>query len=133
MDRNIQVKVHTLSDSLEARLKVRQLACELGFNLKDQAYISLAAWELAVQLSLGITRKGTINITLIGQEEGHPGIQIVCGTRRVSESDLKTITSGDVKSLVDKLEIERPNINGNDIEIVAVKWKKSGGTDHVSN
>jgi hypothetical protein len=123
MNESNVVTIHTLSDSLEARLKARQLARKLGFNLQDQAYISLVTWELAVRLGLGISRQGIITISTIGQDQPQ-GIRVVCDTKDVGPADLKAISSEEIKSLVDELIIRQPNPNGSEVEIAAIKWEK---------
>ena len=124
MNKRNRVKIHTLSAAMEARLKARRLARELGFDLHDQAYISLATWELAIQTGLGVSRQGVIHINSIEQKDKHQGIQIVCDTQNVSKVDLQAIASGEINSLVDELKIRQLNSNSNNVEISAIKWRK---------
>ncbi|HBX70179.1 MAG TPA: hypothetical protein DEH25_12580 [Chloroflexi bacterium] len=102
-------------------MMARQLARNLGFRLQDQAFISLATWELAIQLGIGVSREGFVSINPItdGKREG---ISIVYKFEKITESDLRVLASKEIKSLVDELEIcQNVNCNGT-IEISAIKW-----------
>lgn len=63
-------------DIVSARLKVREIAREMGFGTIDQARISLAASELARILAQNVGQIGELLVSGVNSDE-HRGIQVV--------------------------------------------------------
>ena len=125
-DETTIIRIFTLSDSLEARMRARQLARTMGFNLQEQAFISLATWELAIQLGMGISREGSVNIDTI-TKDNRQGICIVYSFEKMTDSDQNVLSSNDIKSIVDEIEIRKPKQQNGLVEISAIKWARQEG------
>ena len=55
-----RVLVLTQMDAITLRMRIREMAHVMGFDIKDQACISLAAWALIKALGLGKTCRGEV-------------------------------------------------------------------------
>lgn len=54
-DTAVKMTVRSLFDAIQARKQVRELARSMGFDLAEQASVSLAAWSLLGHLGVGAT------------------------------------------------------------------------------
>lgn len=75
-------------DVIVARLRVREVAREIGFGTIDQARISLAASELARILTQILGQQGELVVSNI-QANGHLGIEVTSVAHPRATTDIK--------------------------------------------
>ena len=119
-------------DIVMVRMQARTIAKTMGFSTADQAYISMAASELARMLSN--TRSKTAQMVISNNtKNGHQALQIVCFIRQeyIQEDDgvngdgqistLKQALLGACK-FVDKSCIEMQD--DQQVRVTLIKWLK---------
>ncbi len=115
------IRISSMSDALEARLAAREQAYKAGFGLEDQAYAALDAWTMTIVLGLGVNHQGDINIGQYKNGE-QQGIKILCRVNSGDSLSQNEIDQGDLKSLVDEIDILPPDINNGWTQLMAVIW-----------
>ena len=73
----IETVVDNPMNALMPRVQTREIARDLGFNLRDQAFISLATWSLVRAIGLGDSVPGNVIIEHL-QEQTRDGVQVAC-------------------------------------------------------
>ena len=121
MDKSQILPVHTEADVILARLQVRNLARESGFNIMDQARIALATSSLAHALNLGGSNKGRIMIGSIQNDHRACGVQVICEVTNGATCDQHPKNLGEVKIIVDQLTVESLSPQG--FQVTLVKWR----------
>ena len=132
MDTATTIYINNDLDIVMVRMQARTIAKTMGFSTADQAYISMAASELARLLS--DTRSETAQMVISNDtKNGHQALQIVCLIRReyIQEDDrvngggeiamLKQALLGACK-LVDKSCIEMQD--DQQVRVTLTKWLK---------
>ncbi|MBN2003899.1 MAG: hypothetical protein JXA21_11125 [Anaerolineae bacterium] len=110
-------------DIIAVRMEVRNLARAVGFNVTDQACISLATSSLAHFLDLGGKYTGTISF---GRSNGNPrsGLLVVCvihcDDHGLDPADLNSKRLEKVRWMVDEMDIQA--LPSNNIQITLVKY-----------
>ncbi len=113
------IVIHNEFDIIAARLQVRQLATARGFDLLDQARISLATSALAKNLALGESAPG--RITPAWRTTGaRPALQVVCIKVGTTVADLPPEVFTELCDLVDELKIK--DLPSRDLQITMIKW-----------
>ncbi len=115
------IAVQTEFDVYMARMQVRKLAREVGFDITNQARVALATSSLARALRLGELHRGQVVIDPIG-ENGRSGLRVACTATNNTGFEVESRAFSDVKWLVDELTVE--NLPPNDIQVTLVKWMK---------
>jgi len=121
MDKSQILPVHTEADVILARLQVRNLARESGFNIMDQARIALATSSLAHALNLGGSNQGRITIGNIQNDHQTCGVQVICEVSSGASYDRHPKNLGEVKIIVDQLSIEALSPKG--FQVTLIKWR----------
>lgn len=132
MDTATTIYINNDLDIVMVRMQARTIAKTMGFSTADQAYISMAASELARMLSH--TRSKTAQMVISNNtKNGHQALQIVCFIRQeyIQEDDgvngssqistLKQALLGACK-LVDKSCIEMQD--DQQVLVTLTKWLK---------
>lgn len=121
MDKCLILPVHNETDIILARLRVRELARAQGFNVMNQARVSLAASSLARTLGLGGTHRG--QITVEGLQDGgrSTGVRVVCTKTDGAEADYGAQTFDDLRLMVDELTVEE--LPSADLQVTMTKWR----------
>lgn len=119
------IEVVSEGDIILARMQVREFARAKGFNIMDQARISLATSSLAYALGLGSTCHGQIVIDCLS-EGGDTGLRVVCTRASAATGDLSERAFGDTRRMVDQLTVE--TLPSNEAQVTVIKWrdKKNG-------
>jgi hypothetical protein len=115
------IDVHDSFAIITARMKVREIAGTQGFNILDQARISLATSSLAYMLGLGGTHEDRIIISCI-RDGGRVGIKVVCEKAGEALEEISPRSFEDTRWMVDELTIEKLPDNGG-MQVIVVKWK----------
>jgi len=124
MSESRTISVQTEFDVFMARMQVRKLAREIGFDITSQARIALATSSLARALRLGETQEGEVSIDCL-DEGGCTGVRVICTTTSGANSKLILNNFADTRWLVDELTIvELPS---DDLQITLIKWRGQGG------
>lgn len=106
-------------DIIEARVQVRSLARSLGFDLFDQARISLAASTLATILGLGRDTVGQITVeSYLGNSR--LGIRVTCLRARPLRPEIPSGVLDDARRMVDEMIVE--SLSGGETKITLIKW-----------
>jgi hypothetical protein len=113
------IKVHDDLDIITARLLVRKLARARGFDIADQARISLAASSLVYTLGLERVHRGQIIIDCLS-DGARTGIRVVYTKADGAIRGLNPEALDDVRLMVDELSVER--LPGDDLQVTLVKW-----------
>jgi serine/threonine-protein kinase RsbT len=121
MDKSQILPVSTEADVILARLQVRNLARESGFNIMDQARIALATSSLAHALNLGGSNKGRIMIGNIQNDHQACGVQVICEITSGATCDKHPKNLGEVKIIVDQLTVEPLSPKG--FQVTLIKWR----------
>jgi serine/threonine-protein kinase RsbT len=106
-------------DVIAARMRVRDVARDMGFGIVDQARISVAASSLAHVLELNSRHPGMLTIEHVNHK-GPSGIRVVCTRAGASEADLSQQEIVELGWLVDDLTIECLLSDG--IRATAIQW-----------
>lgn len=114
-----RILINTDLDIIVARLRVREIARDMGFGTIDQARISLAASELARVLTQTATQKGEILVSGV-QTNGHLGIQVVSIAQQTMTNPADQIPITNVMALVDDGHID--TTNGQTTRVTLMKW-----------
>lgn len=119
-----RIPINTDLDIIVARLRVREVARDMGFGTIDQARISLAASELARLLTQIFGHPGEILVSSV-KTDGHWAIQVVSvATHNLSTATAKAIEADDlfsyVMNLVDDGHIDASN--GRSTSVTLMKW-----------
>jgi hypothetical protein len=117
-------------DVVEARVRVRSLAREVGLDLFDQARISLATSTLAIILGMEKSGGGSISMEPLEAQpaEERRGVQVTCLCEVGSEVALRganaSVDAGgvldDARRMVDDLLVRAAPDGG--IEVTLIKW-----------
>lgn len=118
-DTAVKMTVRSLFDAIQARKQVRELARSMGFDLAEQASVSLAAWSLLGHLGVGATCQGELVVNSI-TNGSNKGISIICTAGKNANSSLSDIHLK-MHLIVDELKINAENVN--QINVSFVKWK----------
>lgn len=111
-------------DIVSARLKVREIAREMGFGTIDQARISLAASELARVLAQNIGQIGELLVSGVNTDD-HRGIQVISVSPSGNGLD-ETMPNNEVVSnaisLVDEGFVDVAD--NRNVRVTLMKWLK---------
>jgi hypothetical protein len=125
MNESQVLALHSESDIIAARLLVRRLARARGFDIADQARISLAASSLAYSLGLGgIVNEGQIAIECLS-DGARTGIRVVYTKASSAMFDLALEAFEEMRFMVDELSVER--LPGDDLRVTLLKWMGDDG------
>jgi hypothetical protein len=113
------IRIANETDIVLLRMRVRDLARDLGLNLGDQARISLAAASIAKDIGLGVTYPGQARIDDYCCD-GHSGVRVVC-TGKNSRTDSTPCTIGDARWMVDEWTFETLPLG--EVRLTLVKWR----------
>ena len=116
----INISVQSLFDAIVARKRVRELAQSMGFNLAEQASVSLAAWSLLGHLGIGSTCQGEIAADPIN-DGPNKGMRITCTTEKNANSNTSDIRKK-MCLFVNELKIDVESAN--QINVSFVMWKQ---------
>ena len=119
MDERRTIRIQNRFNIVEARMQVRQLARAIGFDLFDQARISLAPSTMAIILGLERSGKGLIAMERL-KNGGHVGLQVICTEETIVLHDLAVGVLDDAKQMVDDLKVESLSSGG--VEVTMIKW-----------
>jgi hypothetical protein len=122
MNESQTITVRGEPDIIIARLLVRRLARARGFDIADQARISLAASSLAYTLGLEGVHRGQITIECLS-DGARTGIRVVYTQADGAMRDLNPEALDDVRLMVDELSVER--LPGDDLQITLLKWSNN--------
>jgi anti-sigma regulatory factor (Ser/Thr protein kinase) len=115
-------------DIVEARMCVRTMARQAGFDLFDQARISLATSALASILEMEHAEQGQITVEhLKGIQRA--GIKVVCKNPNPLLHSFASEVFDDARRMVDDLFVEHMPSTG--VRVTLVKWVN--GKDHRSS
>lgn len=117
------MEIESRFDIIEARMRVRTLAREIGLDLFDQARISLATSTLAIILGLEEVGRGTIAMGRLNAGE-RVGVQVICTRADRALSDLAAGVLDDARRMVDDLMVKKLPSGG--IEVTMIKWARLG-------
>ena len=112
--------VRSMFDAIMARKQVRELARCMGFNLAEQASVSLAAWSLLGHLGIGATCQGELVVDDV-VSAGCKGMRVTCTAGKNANSNITEIKNK-MHLIVDDLKIDAENAN--QINVSFVKWKE---------
>jgi anti-sigma regulatory factor (Ser/Thr protein kinase) len=115
------ITIKSEADVIMARLQVRNLARESGFNIMDQARISLATSSLAHALGLGGMRRGQITLECMGDGTRSTGVRVVCTKTGGATEKYEPGTFSDVRLMVDQITIEE--LPSNDLQVTLIKQR----------
>jgi hypothetical protein len=125
MNESQVLALHSESDIIAARLLVRRLARARGFDIADQARISLASSSLAYSLGLGgIVNEGQIAIECLS-DGARTGIRVVYTKASSAMFDLALEAFEEMRFMVDELSVER--LPGDDLRVTLLKWMGDDG------
>lgn len=111
-------------DIVSARLKVREIAREMGFGTIDQARISLAASELARVLAQNVGQIGELIVSGVNTDE-HRGIQVVSvspGDNGIDETMPTSEVVTNAIALVDEGFVDVAE--NRNVRVTLMKWLK---------
>ncbi len=110
-------------DIIAVRMEVRNLARTIGFNVTDQACISLATSSLAHFLDLGGKYTGTISFGHSNNSE-RSGLLVVCvihcDDNGLDPSNLSSKRLEKVRWMVDEMDLQ--SLPSNNIQVTLVKY-----------
>ncbi len=115
------IKIDDDYDMVVARMQTRQAASVLGFNLKDQACISLAAWSLAYSIGMGKTCRGAIVIEPV-RSEARTGMRVICTTSKPIIPETLSDAFDKTRWMVDELVVK--SLPGRGLEVTVTKWQE---------
>lgn len=121
LEDSLTIAVRGEFDIIDARLKARKLATAKGFDIVDQARISLAASSLAKILGLGDDIPGRVTVSCLNADS-RIGLQIICIKVASESNELDMGVFEDMRKMVDELKIE--DLPSQDLQITLVKWAK---------
>ncbi len=117
MNHSQTITVRSEVDVVIARMKVREMARELGMPLADQARISLATSSLAGALEMGKARHGQITMDCLRNGD-RMGVRVICVKKEGAAYTPGNL--GDTRWMVDELIIETlPSL---DMQVTLIKW-----------
>jgi hypothetical protein len=119
MNESQTIAIQTEFDVFMARMQVRKLAREMGFNITNQARIALATSSLARALKLGENLQGQMIINYLGEEKC-TGVQVICTAIDGAGQEIGPRGFAEVEWLVDELSVEQ--LPSNDLQVTLVKW-----------
>ena len=115
-----RIPINSDLDIVAARLKVREVARDMGFGTIDQARISLAASELARTLAQNLGGSGEIVVSGI-DSEGHRGIQVESISPNKTLAALKKPNAfSSAFALVDEGYVDTEDTHN--IRVTLMKW-----------
>lgn len=110
------ISINKITDRILARMQVREAARSLRFDLKAQARISLAAYNVICSMGMGMTSHGEVLVNQLLEGE-RQGIQVVC---TASNTNGIPTSFSDARWLVDGLNVEE--MSPNNARVVMVIW-----------
>ena len=111
-------------DLISARMAVREFARNSGFNMKDQASISIASASLANSMLTQNHSSGIEMLVEYFESEQKHGIHVFCTKRHATNDDHETVRreiSKNSRWLVDDVQM-KPLPMDDCIEIMITKW-----------
>jgi hypothetical protein len=130
MNEIFTLPIQKSSDTIMARMKVREFARAQGLNITDQARISLATHSLVGALGLGGSYQGQIVVSRLAEGE-RMGVKVLCVTANASDRNFALRSFTDVKWLVDELSVEALPLD--ELQITLIQWATSGGRIQSAN
>jgi anti-sigma regulatory factor (Ser/Thr protein kinase) len=106
-------------DIVEARMCVRNLARQAGFDLFDQARISLATSALASILEMEHAEQGQITVELL-EGAKRAGVKVVCTNPNPLLNGFASAVFDDTRRMVDDLFVEHMPSTG--VRVTLLKW-----------
>jgi hypothetical protein len=120
MSVNRTLIIHTKTDSIRARMEVREAARLMGLDTRDQALISLATSSLTDALGWGTGQgAGTITIESLNGDK-KKGLRVVCTFDNPNNNERVTGLIKGVRWMVDALDVRDPV--GSLVEVALIKW-----------
>lgn len=121
MDNSKTITVQEEFDIISARMYARELARAIGFNLVDQARISLATSSSARALGVDRAARDCITITMerLGND-GRTGVRVICVKPNAEEVNLSSHAFSDMRRMVDELAVE--TLPPSDVQVTLIKW-----------
>lgn len=117
---NQEIPICNERDVISLRMEVRTLARCSGFDLHEQARISLAASTIAHILGLGTPYSGCLVYRYM-ESESQPALQLVYTIQGFPTSQVSELAFGQVEWMVDSLEIEVPQPD--QLTVIVTKFK----------
>jgi serine/threonine-protein kinase RsbT len=117
------IPVRNEADVIFARMQTRQVAKDVGFQMVDQARISLAVSSLAHLIRLGVQYHGCITVNQ-RSDEGRSGVEVVWTITAIRDSSevMKMVDDPNWRMMVDQVITEI--LPDEELRITAVKWDK---------
>lgn len=106
-------------DIVEARMCVRTLARQAGFDLFDQARISLATSALASILEMEHTEQGQITVEHLESTQ-RAGVKVICTNPNPLLNGFASAVFDDARRMVDDLFVEHMPSTG--VRVTLLKW-----------
>lgn len=119
------ITVQSKFDIVEARMRVRTLARGAGFDLFDQARISLATSTLAIVLEMEHGSQGQIVMERL-ETAGRTGVRVVCTNPHTLLHGFASGVLDDTRRMVDELLVEHTSTEG--VKVTLIKW--TGSENH---
>lgn len=118
----MHIEVEGDSGIAEVRLQIRRMAHRNGFDMPDQARISMAASSVAYTLGTGSSAPCRVTIDLL-QEDNRLGLRVVClvKDRTARAGDISYGTFDDTRWMVDEFAIEK--LPAEAVQVTLIKWK----------
>lgn len=123
MHKDETITVQSKFDIVEARMRVRTLARGAGFDLFDQARISLATSTLAIILEMEHSSQGQIAMERLETTE-RTGVQVICTNPHTLLHGFASGVLDDARRMVDELLVECTSTEG--VKVTLIKWTDSG-------
>ena len=118
VDRTLIIQSKT--DTIRARMEVREAARLIGLDTRDQALISLATSSLIDGLGWGTGREaGTITIESLNGEKKR-GLQVIYTLDNTNNNERVMGLTKSVRWMVDTLDVRDPV--GDRMKIAMIKW-----------
>ena len=106
-------------DIINARMQVREIARAEGFDIMEQASISLATSSLAYALGLGGIHPGQVAIDCLSDGKGR-GVRVIF-TRANATADAPLPKKfGDTVRMVDEMTVE--TLSSGEVKVTVIKW-----------
>ena len=119
MNEIFTLPIQNSSDTIIARMKVREFARVQGLNLTDQARISLATYSLVGVLGLGSGYQGQVVVSRLTEGE-RTGVKVLCITASTHDRDSALRSFTDVKWLVDELSVA--TLPPDELQVTLIQW-----------
>lgn len=114
------ISVSTELDIMAARMKVRDLARQIGMGTTDQARLAMATSSMAAQLGLGGSCEGHIAIESV-HANGRTGIRVICfETEGHAPPPPSEAVLHDARWMVDEIKVE--DLPAQRLRVTLVKW-----------